>query len=122
MLDPEGYVSEASGENIFIVSKGVVKTPPPTTILPGITRATVIELLREKVGTVVEERFSRDELYIADEAFFTGTAAEITPIREVDEREIGPGRPGEITKYVQSTYFDAIRGRIDKYRGWLSFV
>ena len=89
MLDTAGYVSEGSGENVFIVNKGIVKTPPLTSILAGITRESVITLARDLGYKVVEERFTRDEMYSADEAFFTGTAAELTPIREVDRRQIG---------------------------------
>jgi len=122
MLDPEGYVSEASGENIFIIRKGIVKTPPPTTILPGITRDTVFQLIHDEGGSVTEERFTRDELYMADEAFFTGTAAEITPIRRVDERDIGTGLAGEFALSIQSKYFDVVRGRADAYTHWLSYV
>jgi hypothetical protein len=94
MLDTDGFVSEASGENIFIIRDGVVKTPPLTSVLPGITRDTIMTLLRERGYTLVEDRFTRDEAYIADEAFFTGTAAEVTPIRELDDRAIGSARPG----------------------------
>src|ERR1051326_7002456 len=102
MLDSEGYVSEASGENIFMVRDKKIKTTPLTSILPGITRDSIITLARDKGYEVVEERFTRDELYIADEAFFTGTAAELTPIREVDDRLIGAGRRGPITEDLQS--------------------
>src|SRR3972149_4441587 len=120
MLDTEGYVSEASGENIFMVRKGVLKTTPLTSVLDGITRDAVIAIAEEKGITVKEERFTRDELYIADEAFFTGTAAEITPIREVDNRKIGEGKPGEITKSIQKEFFDIAKGRNEKYRRWLT--
>ena len=123
MLDTEGYVSEASGENIFIVRGGKIKTTPLTSILPGITRDSIIVLARDKAYEVIEERFTRDELYLADEAFFTGTAAELTPIREVDDRQIGEGRRGPITEDIQSTFFDVIKGRAgEKYAKWLSPV
>ena len=120
MLDTEGYVSEASGENIFMVRKGVLKTTPLTSVLDGITRDAVITIAEEKGIKVKEERFTRDELYIADEAFFTGTAAEITPIREVDNRKIGEGKPGEITKSIQKEFFDIAKGKNIKYRRWLT--
>mgnify|MGYP001582376200 FL=1 len=120
MLDTEGYVSEASGENIFMVRKGVLKTTPLTSVLDGITRDAVIAIAEENGIKVKEERFTRDELYIADEAFFTGTAAEITPIREVDNRKIGEGKPGEITKSIQKEFFDIAKGKNLKYRRWLT--
>ncbi len=122
MLDTEGYVSEGSGENIFIVRNGVLKTPPLTSILEGITRNTAIEIAEDEGVKVEFERFTRDELYIADEAFFTGTAAEITPIREVDERPVGDGKPGKITKRLQSRFFDAVKGKDDKFFKWLDFI
>ena len=120
MLDTDGYVSEASGENIFIIRRGIVKTPPLASVLEGITRGAVIELLRESGVSVVEERFTRDEIYIADEVFMTGTAAEVTPVRELDRRTIGSGRPGPVTKSVQSRFFDVLRGRDDSHADWLS--
>ncbi|MBI2488057.1 MAG: branched-chain amino acid transaminase [Deltaproteobacteria bacterium] len=122
MLDTEGYVSEGSGENIFIVRNGVLKTPPLTSILEGITRNTAVEIATDEGIKVIHERFTRDELYIADEAFFTGTAAEITPIREVDGRPIGDGKPGEITKRLQQSFFDIVRGKDDNYIKWLDFI
>ncbi len=122
MLDTDGFVAEASGENVFIVRDGVVKTPPLTSVLPGITRATLMTLLREHGHTVLEERFTRDEVYIADEAFFTGTAAEVTPIRELDDRPIGGGKPGSVTAAMQEAYFGLIRGGDPRHREWLSFV
>ena len=97
LLDPEGYVSEGTGENIFIVRKGRLKTTPLTSILEGITRNAVIDLAREQGIVVAEERFTRDEMYIADEVFVTGTAAELTPVREIDNRRIGAGKPGPVT-------------------------
>jgi branched-chain amino acid aminotransferase len=122
LLDTEGYVSEASGENIFIVRDGRIKTTPLTSILPGITRDSIITLARSKGYEVVEERFARDELYIADEAFFTGTAAELTPIREVDDRQIGAGSRGPVTEDVQKTFFDVIKGKDLKYKKWLAYL
>lgn len=120
LLDAEGYISEASGENIFIVKDGILKTTPPTSILKGITRDAVLQIARDRGVTVVEQRFTRDELYMADECFFTGTAAEITPVREVDNRCIGTGKPGDISKMVQGTYFDAVHGKLPEYRAWLT--
>jgi branched-chain amino acid aminotransferase len=122
MLDVDGYAAEGCGENLFIVRNGRAKTPPIATVLEGITRASAIDLLRRKGVEVVEERFTRDEVYIADEAFFTGSAAEITPIRSLDDREIGAGRPGPITSELQSRYFDVIRGRVPEFSSWLTFV
>jgi branched-chain amino acid aminotransferase len=122
LLDTDGYVAEGSGENVFIVRNGTVKTPPLTSILDGITRDTIIQLAAERGMRLVEERFTRDELYIADEAFFTGTAAEITPIREVDNRVIGPGKPGPITKQLQSSFFDIVQGRDGRHEDWLTYV
>ena len=122
MLDAEGYVSEASGENIFIVRDRKLKTTPLTSILPGITRDSVITLARDKGYEVVEERFTRDELYTADEAFFTGTAAEVTPVREVDDRQIGAGCRGPVTEAIQGAFFDAVKGRDKKYSGWLTYL
>lgn len=122
LLDTDGYVAEGSGENVFMVRKGALKTPPLTCILEGITRDTVMQLAREAGIPVVEERFTRDELYIADEAFFTGTAAEITPIREVDNRKIGSGKPGPVTTRLQTAFFDIVQGRNAKHTAWLTPV
>lgn len=122
LLDTAGFVSEGSGENIFIVRNGLIKTTPLTSILEGITRNSIIEIARDENFRVEERRFTRDEVYISDEAFFTGTAAEITPIREVDERIIGDGNPGRITKKLQSIYFDCVKGRNKKYESWLTRV
>jgi branched-chain amino acid aminotransferase len=122
MLDTEGFVAEGSGENIFVVRDGVVKTPGGHSILPGITRDSVIKLLADDGITVREERITRDEVYIADETFMTGTAVEITPVRELDGRAIGHETPGPITQRMQKVYFDAVRGRNAKHRGWLTFV
>jgi branched-chain amino acid aminotransferase len=122
LLDTEGYVAEGSGENVFVVRKGVIKTPPLTSILEGITRDTVMQLASERGLRLVEERFTRDELYIADEAFFTGTAAELTPIREVDNRTIGTGRPGPVTTELQAAFFDIVHGRDSRHADWLTTV
>ncbi len=122
LLDTEGYVSEGSGENIFFVKNGQIKTTPLTSILRGITRDCVIELAGYNGIEIKEERFTRDELYTADEAFLTGTAAEITPVREIDGRVIGEGKPGVVTRKLQSAFFDIIRGRLDKYEGWLQYI
>ena len=122
LLDTDGFVAEASGENLFIVRDGIVKTPPLTSVLPGITRATLMALLRERGHTVVEERFTRDEVYIADEAFFTGTAAEVTPVRELDDRAIGTGKPGPVTTTMQGAYLTLIRGGDARHLDWLAFV
>ncbi|MFQ5737080.1 MAG: branched-chain amino acid transaminase [Thermodesulfobacteriota bacterium] len=119
LLDTEGYISEGSGENIFIVKDGVLKTTSLTSILKGITRDSVITIAQDKGIAIVEERFTRDELYTADEAFFTGTAAEITPISEVDRRKIGKGRPGPVTSEIQETFFDAVKGGNKDYGSWL---
>jgi len=122
MLDTQGMVAEASGENVFMVRDGVLKTPPLTSILEGITRDCVIRLAREKGIEVVETPITRDELYGADEVFFTGTAAEVTPVREVDDRTIGSGARGPLTKTLQSAFFDAVHGRTSKHESWLSFL
>ncbi len=122
LLDTNGLVSEASGENIFIARAGVLKTPPLPSVLEGITRDAVCRIARDKGIEVVEQPLTRDELYIADEAFLTGTAAEVTPIREVDDRAIGTGSRGPLTKTIQSTFFDAVRGRERKYESWLTYV
>lgn len=122
LLDTEGYVSEGSGENIFIIRKGYLKTTPLTSILEGITRDTVLTIAKDLGIETKEERFTRDELYISDEAFFTGTAAEITPIREVDGRVIGSGCRGPITEKIQSIFFDIVKGKNEKYIKWLDFV
>jgi branched-chain amino acid aminotransferase len=122
MLDAEGYVSEASGENIFMVRERRIKTTPLTSILPGITRDSIIVLARDKGYEVVEERFTRDELYSADEAFLTGTAAELTPIREVDDRQLGRGCRGPVTEDIQSAFFELIKGKNRKYEKWLTYI
>ena len=118
MLDTNGFVSEASGENIFIVRDGIIKTTPWTSILGGITRDAVMTVARDLGYRVEEQQFTRDELYIADEAFFTGTAAELTPIREVDRRVIGAGKAGPVTKHLQKEFFAVVKGENPKYAGW----
>jgi branched-chain amino acid aminotransferase len=120
LLDTEGYVAEGSGENIFIVRRGILKTTPLTCILEGINRDTVIQIASRIGITVQEQRFTRDELYIAEEAFFTGTAAEITPIRNVDGREIGLGKPGPMTQRLQQQFFDIVKGKSKQYKDWLA--
>jgi len=122
LLDPQGNVAEGSGENLFIVRNGELKTPPLTAILEGITRNSIIDLARHLDLVVHETIFSRDELYIADEAFFTGTAAELTPIREVDDRTIGNGRPGPISHKLQQAFFRVVEGKDDAFQHWLTFI
>lgn len=122
MMDTEGYVSEGSGENLFLVRKGQIKTTPLTSILEGITRNSIMRLATDLGIEVREERFTRDELYTAQEAFFTGTAAEVTPIREVDDRTIGDGVAGPVTRKLQALFFDVVRGREGKYEEWLDRV
>ncbi len=122
LLDPEGYVSEGTGENIFIVRRGRIKTTPLTSILEGITRNSVIELARERSIPVEEERFTRDEMYIADEVFMTGTAAEVTPVREIDNRTIGTGKPGPVTLALQNAFFSIVRGEDRSHEAWLTRV
>jgi branched-chain amino acid aminotransferase len=122
LLDANGFVMEGSGENIFIVRDGVIYTPDLTSALDGITRKTVIQLAEAAGYRVVEKRITRDEVYIADEAFFTGTAAEVTPIREVDGREVGCGSRGPITEQLQSQYFDVVHGRSPEHQDWLTIV
>jgi len=122
MLDTNGFVSEGTGENIFMVREGKMITPPLPTILEGITRKSVIEMASKLKIEVEERNFTRDELYISDEAFFTGTAAEVTPIREVDGRKIGTGRPGPVTRNIQDLFFRIIRGEVEEYNSWLTYV
>jgi branched-chain amino acid aminotransferase len=122
LLDTEGYISEGSGETIFIVRNGVLKTTPLTSILEGITRDSIITIAKDLKIEVKEDRFTRDEVYIADEAFFTGTAAEVTPIRELDGRAIGDGKRGKITKKMQSIFFDIVKGKNKKYENWLTYI
>ena len=122
LLDTEGYVSEGTSENIFIVRNGVLYTPDITSALDGITRATVMQLATDLGIAVVEKRITRDEVYIADEAFFTGTAAEVAPIRELDGRKIGVGQRGPITEKLQTLYFDVVHGRNGGHPEWLTLV
>ncbi|ARB44512.1 MULTISPECIES: branched-chain amino acid transaminase [Alloalcanivorax] len=122
LLDNEGYVAEGSGENVFLIRDKVLYTPELTSCLDGITRKTIIQLAEERGYKVREKRLTRDEFYIADEAFFTGTAAEVTPIRELDGRIIGEGKRGPITEQLQAVYFDLVRGKLDEYQNWLTFA
>lgn len=122
LLDPEGYVSEASGENIFQVRDGLLKTPPLHSILPGITRDCIMTLARDLGIPALEDRFPLDDLYLADEAFLTGTAAEVTPVREVDGRVIGPGKPGPITRQLQEAFFQVVKGQNPRYEHWLTYI
>ncbi len=122
LLDTEGYVSEGSGENIFIVRNGMLKTTPLTSILEGITRNSILSIAHDLGIETREERFTRDEIYIADEAFFTGTAAEVTPIRELDNRTIGIGKRGPVTKKLQTAFFDIVKGKDQRYDSWLTYI
>lgn len=122
LLDVDGFVAEGSGENLFIVKDGVLYEPELTSALVGITRATIIALAGDLGLEVRSRRLTRDDIYIADEAFFTGTAAEVTPIRELDNRQIGEGRRGPITTQLQQRYFDCVNGRLPQYADWLSHV
>jgi branched-chain amino acid aminotransferase len=121
LLDTEGYVADGSGENIFIVKNGVLQTPPLSSpVLAGITRDSVLRIAKDLGIPVKEEKFTRDSMYLADELFMTGTAAEVTPVREVDNRRIGRGEPGPVTKRIQDTYFRAVHGEEPRYREWLT--
>jgi len=120
LLDNEGYVAEGSGENFFMLAKGIIYTPELTSCLDGITRNAVIQMAEECGYEVREKRITRDEVYIADEAFFTGTAAEVLPIRELDGRVIGTGRRGPVTEKLQAMYFDAVKGRLPNRYDWLA--
>src|SRR5690606_25170781 len=122
LLDNEGYVAEGSGENIFIVRNGELHTPELTSCLAGITRATIMDFAKDLGLVVKERRITRDEVYIAEEAFFTGTAAEVLPIRELDGRQIGEGKRGPITEKLQSMYFDAVKGKLAEHQAWLTHV
>jgi len=122
LLDTEGFVAEGSGENIFIVRNGILYTPELTSALEGITRDTIFQLAKDEGLEIREKRITRDEVYVADEAFFTGTAAEVTPIRELDNRPIGNGSRGPITEKLQSLYFDQVHGRRKEYPEWLSHI
>ena len=122
LLDAEGYVAEGSGENIFLVRDNVIYTPDLTSALAGITRATIFTLAEEVGLKICEKRLTRDEVYIADEAFFTGTAAEVTPIRELDGRKIGNGTRGPVTEHLQKLYFDVVHGRHIAHKNWLTLI
>ncbi len=122
LLDVDGFVAEGSGENFFMVRDGIIYTPELSSALDGITRATIIQLAQEAGYQVIEKRITRDEVYIADEAFFTGTAAEVTPIRELDRRSIGSGSRGPITEILQTKYFDVVHGRSPEHKSWLANV
>ena len=122
LLDHEGYAAEGSGENLFIVRNGKIYTPEATSALEGITRDTIMTIAGEQGYTVAEKRISRDEVYVADEAFFTGSAAEVTPIRELDGRTIGSGNRGPVTEKLQALYFDYVHGRRTDHEEWLSYV
>ena len=122
LLDVDGFVAEGSGENLFIVKAGTLFTPELTSVLDGITRNTVIELARSIDIPLVEKRITRDEVYIADEAFFTGSAAEVTPIRELDNRTIGEGKPGPMTQKLQAMFFDLVHGKSEFSSDWLAYV
>ena len=122
LLDTEGYVSEGAGENIFIVKSGKIYTPDLASCLDGITRDSVVTIARDLGIEVIEKRITRDEVYCADEAFFTGTAAEVTPIRELDGREIGAGSRGPVTEKIQSMFFDIVGGKAPQYSHWLTRV
>ncbi len=122
LLDNEGYVAEGSGENIFIVRNGIMYTPDLTSALEGITRETIMQFAQENDIVVKEKRITRDEVYVAEEAFFTGTAAEVTPIRELDNRQIGDGKRGPITEKLQKRYFDCVEGKLSEYQDWLSYI
>ncbi len=122
LLDVNGYVAEGSGENIFIIKRDKIYTPDMTSCLEGITRASIIELAEEIGIPVIEKRITRDEAYCADEAFFTGTAAEVTPIRELDNRIIGNGKRGPITTRLQTMFFDCVSGKANNHANWLTYV
>lgn len=122
LLDTEGYVAEGSGENIFIVRDSKVMTPDLTSALEGITRDTIVSFIKELGLEFIEKRITRDEVYISDEVFFTGTAAEVTPVREVDGRMIGSGHRGPVTEQLQSMYFDQVQGRREQHPEWLTLI
>ena len=122
MLDTQGLVSECTGENIFVVRDGKIRTPSLYSVLDGITRASMIEVARDLDFEVEETQLTRDDLYLADEIFLTGTAAEVTPIREIDHRQIGAGKRGPITEKLQTAFFDIVTGATSKYDRWRSFL
>jgi branched-chain amino acid aminotransferase len=121
MLDSQGYVAEGTGENIYVVRDGKIKTPPLNSVLPGITRDSLLLLAKDLGYELVEQNFTRDEVYIADEVFFSGTAAELTPVREVDHRRIGAGKAGPVTKHLQEEFFKIVTGENEKYADWLYY-
>jgi branched-chain amino acid aminotransferase len=122
MLDPDGYVAEGTGENVFVVRRGKLKTPPMASILEGITRDSILQLARERNIPVIEERLTRDDLYVAEEVFLTGTAAEVTPVREIDGRRIGAGVAGPVTTQLQQAFFSIVRGEDSAHAKWLTRV
>ncbi len=122
LLDREGYVAEGSGENIFMVRDGILYTPTLTSALEGITRDTILRFARDAGIPIIEKQLTRDEFYIADEAFFTGTAAEVTPIREIDNRRIGSGKRGPVTESLQTRYFETVTGQRSSHAEWLYYV
>ncbi len=123
LLDTNGFVSEGAGENVFIIKGGVIYTPDLSAgALNGITRNTILHIAKDLGIEVVQKRITRDEMYVADEAFFTGTAAEVTPIRELDRIEIGAGKRGPLTQRIQAAFFDIVNGRDEKYSNWLTLV
>jgi branched-chain amino acid aminotransferase len=122
LLDSNNYISEGTGQNIFIVRNDILITPPLPAVLEGITRNSIMEMARKEKIEVRETAFTRDEVYIADEAFFTGTAAEVTPVREVDGRTIGNGKPGPITKKLQGLFFKIVKGEVKAYNSWLTYI
>lgn len=124
LLDAQGFVAEASGENVFCIRDGVIRTPPAASspVLAGITRDSLMRIVKDKGYEILERTFTRDWMYIADEVFFCGTAAEVTPVREIDNRTVGAGRPGPMTTALQAAYFRAVRGEEPRYREWLTYV
>jgi branched-chain amino acid aminotransferase len=122
LLDVDGFVAEGAGENLFVVKDGQIYEPEIASALVGITRATVIQLAKELGYEVKAKRLTRDDIYIADEAFFTGTAAEVTPIREVDSRQIGAGKRGPVTEKIQSLFFDVVNGKVPAHQDWLAKI
>jgi branched-chain amino acid aminotransferase len=122
LLDVDGFVAEGAGENLFIIKDGQIYEPEIASALIGITRSTIHELAKDLGYSIISRRLTRDDVYSADEAFFTGTAAEVTPIRELDRRQIGEGRRGPITAKIQARFFDVVNGRVPEYDHWLSLV
>ena len=122
LLDTDGYVAEGSGENLFWVKNGIIYTTPTNTVLEGITRDSVIKIAQDMGYKVQEKRTGRDELYISDEVFFAGTAAEVTPIREIDKYQIGEGKRGPVTENIQKVFFEITKGKKKKYLEWLEYI